>query len=93
MGSMFWNRTEMPSITLFSCSLLAAMFSDATTILNTPKQRGPIPGIHFSEFYTDDNMLVFGDYYSKKYNLITSTITYGKSSCFESNAIRINLND
>ena len=54
-------RQGCPRSSYLFVLLMAAMFSDIKTRLNTPKQREPIEGIQYSEVYADDT-LIFGNY-------------------------------
>ena len=83
----------MPPITLPTVFvlLMAAMFSDIKTRLNTPKQREPMEGIQYSEVYADDT-LIFGNY-TRNINLLLKEIqTESRSYNMELNLDRcINL--
>ena len=39
---------------------MTALFQDIKSILNTPKQKEPIPGIHFAESLYADDTMIFG---------------------------------
>ena len=39
---------------------MTALFQDIKSILNTPKQKDPIPGIHFAEILYADDTMIFG---------------------------------
>ena len=52
-------RQGCPLSPYLFCLVMGAMFSDIKSELNTPKQRQPFEGIHFSEILFADDTLIF----------------------------------
>ena len=53
-------RQGCPLSPYLFCIIMTAIFHDIKSVLNTPKQKEPIPRLHYAEILYADDTLIFG---------------------------------